>query len=261
MAFLICNDDLDGALNMALDEVLWHEAQTGSQYVRLYSWIDRPVLSLGYFQDSHEVRSNPSVQGLPYVRRLTGGGAIVHDHEITYSLALPGDAAPATNELYERVHTAVAATLRDMGIPAMVGDESAGPARVAHLCFARTDPYAVRVQGVKVMGSAQRRSPDRVLMHGSLLLARSDAAVEILGLGDLVPNVPDRRQFEMALKKAMESALEFHLEPIELPDDLRQRAVALAQIKYRSLEWNERRWSQPRERLSVKRGREPFSGR
>jgi lipoate-protein ligase A len=245
MAFLVCNDDLDGALNMALDEVLWHEASTGAQFMRLYGWVDRPVLSLGYFQDLHEVRNNPRLLGLPYVRRLTGGGAIVHDHEITYSLALPAHMAPGTNELYERVHKAVAAALCVTGIGAVVDDESGGAGMEPALCFARADRYAVRVRGVKVMGSAQRRRPDRILMHGSLLLARSEAAPEILGLRELISNVPDRGQLELALKSAVEHALQFHLDPLELPGNLRKRATALAEHKYRSRDWNERNWLKP----------------
>src|SRR5262245_49076301 len=121
MAILICTDDLDGATNMALDEVLWNEASTCSLFMRLYSWADAPVLSLGYFQDARVVRSDPRLHQLPYVRRLTGGGAIVHDREITYSLALPAAEAPRTNELYDRVHKAVAVALGDLGIPAGVG--------------------------------------------------------------------------------------------------------------------------------------------
>src|SRR5262245_1318439 len=108
MAYLIRTDDCDGALNMALDEVLWRRASHGTVFMRLYTWCDRPVLSLGYFQDAQEVRGGGQCRDLPYVRRMTGGGAIVHDNELTYSLALPARSAPATNALYEQVHAAVA---------------------------------------------------------------------------------------------------------------------------------------------------------
>src|SRR5262245_47859790 len=158
---------------MALDEVLWHEAATGSNFMRLYAWVDRPVMSLGYFQDLSELQTDSRLRHLKFVRRLTGGGAIVHDNEITYSLALPAAIAPATNELYEIVHRAVATSLCELGIPATVGTDDVSNGLDESLCFERSDRYAVRVNGVKILGSAQRRRPACVLMHGSLILGRS----------------------------------------------------------------------------------------
>lgn len=238
MAFLFCNDEFDGPMNMALDEVLWLEAAAGASFMRLYTWVDRPVVSLGYFQEYESVRATPAWRGLPLVRRLTGGGAIVHDHEITYSLSL-GPSAPKTDELYELVHQAVAASLVELGIPATVGDHDASGPAEAFLCFARCDQFAVRIGGVKVLGSAQRRCPESVLMHGSLLLAKSAAAPEVLGLNDLTPLRPSQIDLRRAMSSAVERALKLQLEEVELPDELRSRALDLADCKYRRREWNE----------------------
>src|SRR5438270_3856913 len=76
-------ETLPGPANMAADEVMLEAAEAGTVSLRYYAWSE-PTLSLGYFQPSNE-----RVAGLPWVRRMTGGAALVHHHEVTYSLALP----------------------------------------------------------------------------------------------------------------------------------------------------------------------------
>ena len=238
--YLIESEDLDGPTNMALDEVLWTESAHGTAFCRLYGWADRPVLSLGYFQHADEVRSDPRLRELPFVRRLTGGGAIVHDREITYSLALPARRAPATNALYDRVHRAIATSLVELGIPASVDADTQRGDRSDRLCFCRSDRFAVRVCGVKVLGSSQRRRQASVLMHGSLLLGSSPAAPHVRGLSDVLESVVSVESLRQALHRAVAAALDLDLQPIELARDLRLRAIALADSKYRTAAWNDR---------------------
>jgi lipoate-protein ligase A len=240
---LIVSDDLDATTNMALDEVLWGEASSGANFLRIYRWANRPVLSLGYFQDSDAVRCDPLLRGLPYVRRLTGGGAVVHDDEITYSLALAGPVAPQTDALYRRVHCGIAASLRAAGVPAAVGARGATGRCGDDLCFARDDRHAVRLQGCKVLGSAQRRRPYAVLMHGSLILSRSPATPQVQGVYDLLHDCPDREELRRAVVRGIESSLGLQLSPLELPSELGERAAALARSKYATAEWNDRRRS------------------
>ena len=245
--YLIQSEDLDGPMNMALDEVLWIDAAQGTPFVRFYGWAGRPVLSLGYFQCADEVRRDPRLCDLPCVRRLTGGGAIAHDHEITFSIALPARLAPATSAMYGRVHHAIAVSLVELGIPASVacGASSEGPSEA--LCFCRNDRFAVRVRGIKVLGSAQRRRAASVLMHGSLLLARSSAAPEVLGLREILESDCCVESIRHALLGAVTTALEFELRPTELSGDLRRRATALVDSKYRTTAWNERLQAIPAE--------------
>jgi lipoate-protein ligase A len=240
-ALLIETEDLDGPMNMAVDEVLWTDAARGPCLVRLYAWADRPVLSLGYFQSAGEVRTDPRLRDLPLVRRLTGGGAIVHDREITYSLALPARLVPPTNRLYDCVHRAIAESLVCRGVPASVAGHCTDERAPDRLCFRRADRFAVRVRGVKVLGSAQRRRPDSVLMHGSLLLASSPAAPEVLGLNEVLRTDCDVALMRTAMRSAIAAALDLALQPIELAADVRQRAATLADTKYRTIEWNYRR--------------------
>src|SRR5205823_2015987 len=76
----------DGPTNMALDEALLATAVAGEASLRFYGW-GEPTLSLGYFQPSAPARA--MFPGLPWLRRATGGAALVHHHELTYALALP----------------------------------------------------------------------------------------------------------------------------------------------------------------------------
>jgi len=231
---------VDGPLNMALDEIMWHEAAGGRALLRIYGWADRPAVSFGYFQSLDEVRAVPGWSELPLVRRLTGGGAIVHDSDLTFSLALPAQLAPGTAELYNRVHRTIAAALTNLSAPAQVGDASTG--NVADpACFRRSDRFAVRVFGHKVVGSAQRRQTDSVLMHGSLVLARSVAAPEIRGLEELTGVRFDRSQLVVTLARAISDAVAADLQQAALPSPLLQRAERLADEKYRSQRWTELR--------------------
>src|SRR4051794_22517252 len=86
---LIVDSPADGAWNMALDEALLIDAETsGVASLRFYSWRE-PTLSLGYFQRHTDRAGHAASAGCLLVRRASGGGAILHDRELTYSIALP----------------------------------------------------------------------------------------------------------------------------------------------------------------------------
>ncbi|HOW19210.1 MAG TPA: hypothetical protein PLC79_09250, partial [Phycisphaerae bacterium] len=90
---VLIDPPLDGPTNMARDEALLRRVACGetAATMRLYEW-QPPTLSLGYFQAYDDVSQQPpAIRSMPVVRRLTGGGAIVHADELTYSLIVPGD--------------------------------------------------------------------------------------------------------------------------------------------------------------------------
>ena len=113
---------LDGPTNMARDEHLLHSAPLRPAVLRLYAWTP-PTISLGYFQRYADVAGLPAdLRDLPVVRRITGGGAILHDREVTYSLVLDNSVPVATQTplaLYQLVHECwrLAATLALEGQP------------------------------------------------------------------------------------------------------------------------------------------------
>src|SRR5947209_17842724 len=178
----------DGPTNMAADEALLETAaDPGTASLRFYTWAE-PTLSLGYFQPGNVVRSlreresgNPLAEradyipGLVWVRRSTGGAAIVHHHELTYALALPAGPPWHTAESWVcRFHHVIQAVLADHGVAArgVVCGEEAKLGDV--LCFLHQTPADLTISGSKVVGSAQRKRHGALLQHGSSLLLRRE---------------------------------------------------------------------------------------
>lgn len=176
-----------GSWNMATDELLLQRAiETGECAVRIYSW-ETATVSLGYFQKAEEIHASGRFKNLPTVRRLSGGGAILHHHEVTYSLVIP----PARSEareptaLYEVVHGAILEVLAQSGVQAALRGEDRKMDNEPFLCFVRGDRNDIVLNGQKVVGSAQRRRRGAVLQHGSLILKASPHAEELPGVNDL----------------------------------------------------------------------------
>ena len=118
---LLIDPPADGAWNMAVDEVLLKAAAAGRCCFRFYRW-QVPTLSLGYFQAIDDRRRHVASFGCPVVRRSSGGGAIVHDRELTYSVALPGEHPLAMGRmlLYQAVHQTLIEVLAAAGIQAEI---------------------------------------------------------------------------------------------------------------------------------------------
>lgn len=176
-----------GAWNMAVDEALLTAAVERSQCaVRWYQWSE-PTISLGHFQDAQAVARHGTLARLPVVRRLSGGGAILHHHELTYSCTVPAShpLARDAREIYLHVHRALIAVLEQFGCPVALRGESQAEKSGEFLCFGRGDAFDVVLGGYKVIGSAQRRRKGAVLQHGSLILRRSEWAPQFPGLRDL----------------------------------------------------------------------------
>ena len=179
-----------GSWNMAVDEcLLAAAADEGLAALRFYQWKE-PTLSLGYFQSYDDRRHHPASAPCPVVRRQSGGGAILHDCELTYSLTMPSghQLARDAQQLYSAVHQTLASALKTFGVPTRIRDvpEEAEQPEEPFLCFLRrghgdllwmsTD--SSRSTAVKIAGSAQRRRRGALLQHGSVLLGRSPAAPE-----------------------------------------------------------------------------------
>jgi lipoate-protein ligase A len=169
---LILDPPGEGAWNMALDEALLESAaETGRATLRLYRW-QAPTLSLGYFQRYEERWGHEPSAACPVVRRSSGGGAILHDRELTYSFtAVIGDrVSPSVQALYAIFHATLVDVLRSLGAEAerWPGPDPATSAAAPFLCFQRRAEGDVVLRGAKVCGSAQRRRRRAVLQHGSI---------------------------------------------------------------------------------------------
>ena len=189
------DDALAGAENMARDEALLIERKVPT--LRFYSWL-RPTLSLGYFQAAadlplEEIRA----QGFDIVRRSTGGKAILHQHELTYSLCLPETGAMAGGPALAmtNIHQALAAELERQGHAAGDQNQAGGAISVradsivlsdssgSAWCFEDSSPLDLILEKRKLLGSAARRKNGWVLFHGSLVLQRPKVNPNIAELG------------------------------------------------------------------------------
>lgn len=194
-----------GAENMARDEAILEAVQQGAAAptLRFFMW-SPPCLSLGAFQRATEVvdQAGCARLGVSLVRRPSGGRAILHDRELTYSVCAPAAALRAGDSVlaaYHRINQAVVVGLRSLGVEATQAPRRPGPVREAEhsaACFDLPADYEVLVRGRKLVGSAQVRRGPTVLQHGSLLL-RFDAAALLLCLR-LGPTQRRRWQYRMA---------------------------------------------------------------
>ena len=176
-----------GDWNMAVDEALLEAAiDREVATLRWYQWRE-PTLSLGYFQKSAELSQDSSFSKLPVVRRLSGGGAILHDNELTYSISLPSSQKlfQQPHELYDIVHESISNGLRQLGFPVDVRGLTLKRPYEPLLCFQRQDSHDVVLYGQKILGSAQRRRRGAIIQHGSLIRGASLLANQIPGLTDL----------------------------------------------------------------------------
>jgi lipoate-protein ligase A len=183
-----------GPWNMAVDEALLETAATSGQAtLRFYQW-QEPTLSLGYFQSLDDRQEHPTSQSCAVVRRASGGGAILHDRELTYSIAMPQPSGRLSEarHLYELCHQTLIATLAEYGISAALYRNCSSlrtddhKDNVPFLCFQRRTCFDVVIGNTKIAGSAQRRRRGAVLQHGSVLLGHSPQAPELPGIQDTV---------------------------------------------------------------------------
>ena len=234
-----------GAWNMAVDEVLmgW-SAATGGCCLRFYGWRE-PTLSLGYFQVYGDRDRHAPSLGCPAVRRTSGGGAIVHDRELTYSIVVPCGHPLAVRRLalYRAVHTSLIEQLWELGVTASLCAEAGGPTpgRQPFLCFQRRAAGDVLVGPAKVAGSAQRRSPGAVLQHGSVLVGRSPAAPELPGLNELLETPVRETQLAEVWLAGLSRRLGLRCESGPLSEAERRQVGALAQSKYGAEAWTRNR--------------------
>ena len=159
-----------GPWNMGVDEALLRTAEAGTPSLRFYSW-SGPWLSLGYGQTFEDpMRRACEEAGAGWVKRTTGGRALLHGGDLTYAIAAPFEALPGTlGEVYGRIGAALLQALCALGIPASVaGADAAAPGREVFDCFSQPAGHEIVLRGGKLVGSAQRRTRRALLQHGSI---------------------------------------------------------------------------------------------
>jgi lipoate-protein ligase A len=239
---LLIDPPATGAWNMAVDEALLASAATGVTTLRFYAWSE-PTLSLGYFQAAADRELHAASRHCPLVRRASGGGAIVHDRELTYSVALPGrgrfgDQAAA---MYDAFHQTLVELLAVHCGGAVLSPGTNVPQLEPFLCFQRHTPGDVLIGDDKVAGSAQRRSRGALLQHGSILLSRSDCAPELPGINDVTGSSHTTQQLIDAWLPRLAERLTWHFERQALAPAESLQAQLLAVERFDDPAWNSRR--------------------
>lgn len=218
---LIINSVGRGAWNMALDEAILESVASKNQAptLRLYAW-NPYCLSLGHAQSIFDVNRNALQQkGFDLVRRPTGGKAILHADEITYSITAPQDnplVRGTVIESYQRLSYALIKALTFLGIQAdaKAKEPTSSNKPINPICFETPSDFEITAKGKKVIGSAQARRLKGVLQHGSIPLFGDIARiVEVL-------NYPSRE------------------EQLMTKEILRKRACTLYDVNNQRIDWN-----------------------
>lgn len=172
---LIIDPPQDGPLNMAVDELILSAVGAGEQppTLRLYGW-QPACLSLGYGQPATDAdRERIAARGWQIVRRATGGRAILHTDELTYSVTLPLAHPLATGSIvdsYRRLSAALLRALQRLGASVDADEKAPGTKLIGPICFEVPSDYEITANGKKLVGSAQMRKQGAALQHGSLPL-------------------------------------------------------------------------------------------
>ncbi len=240
-------------------------ARSGPITVRLYRW-DPPCLSLGRNQSGEfAAHGRP---GLDVVRRPTGGRAVYHHRELTYSVTLPDRTWGGPRATYALINRALARGLERLGVPAVLAASGSDTSPTApRACFGDPAAGELVARGRKLVGSAQWRHEGALLQHGSLLLegdqrraapdrtADEDAvgigtegaeageeASPAIGLAELLPALPSFEELVEAVRRGFEMEVGAPARRMELSRPERLAASELEPV-YGSPEWT---WSRRR---------------
>jgi lipoyl(octanoyl) transferase len=250
---------LDGPANMALDEALLScfDAGGSQPILRLYGW-NPPALSLGRYQDAGAALKLDlcAADGVPVVRRMTGGGIIFHAQELTYSIVCaPGQIGEGAGvkDGFRRLCAFLLGTYRRLGLDAaFAGDLNPAGERLGErtaFCFAGKEEFDVLVNGRKIGGNAQRRLRGAILQHGSIPL-ESRVQDAIRYLADPAPGAlaavslaelglqPELHRLKEMMVSSFEEALGVDLFTDGLSAEEQDEQARLELEKYRGNDWN-----------------------
>jgi len=267
---LIYSGKENAFFNMALDEALLILCQGKDvpPVLRLYQW-DPEAVSIGYSQVIEKILDLRKCKemNLDVVRRITGGRAVLHDNDLTYSVCSSKDhfdlLGESINETYRRVSQAFLKSLDLLEIKGewekkSYRDSCPTLSGFQKPCFSSSLRYEIKVHGRKLIGSAQRRYKDRFIQHGSIPLKTQNLDLldllpemdqerkqmmktrlerRAVSIQDLLSTDPDISQIVSAIKSGFSSF--FSVDPTEVELSAQERKLTEKLIpKYRSEEWN-----------------------
>jgi lipoate-protein ligase A len=243
---------------MARDTALQaRAAETSETVFSVYSWA-RPTLSFGRHQPANGLYDVERIRaaGLDVVRRPTGGRAILHNREITYSVTAPIDGAEPLRQAYSRINRILLDGLTRLGVVAEVAASGErAPAPSIRPCFEAPGEGELVADGAKLVGSAQWRDGGALLQHGSILVENDQSSLNTFAAGAtddsfssigqpatlaaLLGRAPDATEVASAMFEAVRSLED--ADAVELAED-EIRAEALKHVpRFLDEEWTWRR--------------------
>jgi lipoate-protein ligase A len=181
-----------GSWNMALDHALAETLRAGTGVVRFYAW-DPFTISFGRNEPARGLYDLAAAgrEGLAFVRRPTGGRAVLHAHEVTYCVVAPVRGLGRVRTAYRRINEGLVEGLRVLGVPAEVSTGGVALAPDAGPCFQLPAPGEVVLEARKLVGSAQARMGQALLQHGSVMLRGDQSPLaRLTGRGSEDPAPP-----------------------------------------------------------------------
>lgn len=259
------------SFNMALDEALldWHSEGLIPPVIRFYEW-EPATLSIGYFQRAEKDINIEAVraQGLGFVRRPTGGRAVLHEHELTYSIIVTEsypNMPETVTEAYRVLSEGILQGFKNLGMDAYFS-VPATEEQLADLkkpksavCFDAPSWYELVVEGKKVAGSAQTRQKGVILQHGAILLdldeekllsvfnfdseeakerMRKKLPEKAVSINSLVKEPVSIEQCVEAFRDGFAKTLQIELKPFTLSEGQIKYVQALEEKKYAHDDWN-----------------------
>ena len=240
---------------MALDEALMARARrTGETVLRVYAW-SQPTLSLGRNQRALGLYQEALLaeRGVGVVRRPTGGRALLHDREITYSVTAACDDAVALVTEYARINALLCRALGSLGVSVHAATPSTrAAAPSAAPCFAEPARGELTLNGRKLVGSAQWRERGAMLQHGSILVDDDQSTIARFlrepvaptpppaTLRDALGRAPVMAEVGDALFAAVRDLADPDATALEIDDDVARDVVDFAE-RYRDAAWTWRR--------------------
>ena len=253
MKFRLIDSGLNSAsMNMAIDEAL---LSSKLPVIRFYGWKPHS-LSIGYFQSIKSINlENLKKNNISLVRRLTGGNAVLHDKELTYSIITDESNMPKNIiESYKKISKGLLEGLKNLGLKAVMNESIKKGDRSA-VCFNDPSWYEILVNKKKIIGSAQKRIDGKVLQHGAVLI---DVDVEkycslfnncnsnfidkaksrITSINDELNKEIDYNDIKSAMKKGFEKSLKIEFIEDKLSEKELKLAEKLERNKYSNKNWN-----------------------
>jgi lipoyl(octanoyl) transferase len=248
---------LNGFENMATDEYLisWHERHR-RPVLRIYGW-GPPAISLGRYQRIECLKHDTCrTDVVDIVRRITGGGAIYHHNEVTYSFICDagsvGESLHSVKESFSSINRFIIEMYRMMGLAAVYAKTAPGQRVTGHradFCYSGNEEYDIIIHGIKIGGNAQRRKGNIIFQHGSIPLQIDTDRIcayfntsidtqnftcldDISGRSNTTADVAD------ALLQAFKKTTGWRLEEEEIGAAEQEEIDAIMNEKYLRASWN-----------------------